>query len=90
MWQPDAKANDHYYWYYGTYALYQFGGEAWQAWDRALGAAVLGSQRKDGAHRGSWDPAGPWGWSGGRVYSTALMALCLEVHFRYGRVLGAR
>mgnify|MGYP000337542782 CR=1 FL=1 len=31
-----------------------------------------------------------WGWSGGRVYSTALMVLCLEVYFRYGKVLGAR
>jgi hypothetical protein len=24
------------------------------------------------------------------VYSTALMVLCLEVYFRYARVLGAR
>ena len=52
--------------------------------------AVLASQRRDGAHEGSWDPVGPWGHSGGRVYSTALMVLCLEVYFRYSRVLGAR
>ena len=39
---------------------------------------------------GSWDPLDPWGEEGGRVYSTALMVLCLEVYFRYGKVLGSR
>jgi len=53
-------------------------------------AAVVSSQRKDGSATGSWDPIGPWGFSGGRVYSTALGVLCLEVYFRYARVLGAR
>jgi hypothetical protein len=39
------------------------------------------SQRQDGDEKGSWDPgACPWGSVGGRVYSTALMALCLEVY----------
>ena len=28
---------------------------------------------------GSWDPIGPWGYAGGRVYSTALMAMCLSL-----------
>jgi hypothetical protein len=51
---------------------------------------VLESQCKPGASRGSWDPIGPWGFSGGRVYSTAIGVLCLEVYFRYAKVLGAR
>jgi hypothetical protein len=55
----------------------------------AMKAAVVDSQRKDGDERGSWDPqVDPWGFSGGRVYSTALMALCLEVYFRYSRTAG--
>ncbi|MEZ6017730.1 MAG: prenyltransferase/squalene oxidase repeat-containing protein [Planctomycetota bacterium] len=93
VWTPESrgKGNDMYYWYYGSYAMYQLGGEHWRAWSKALKPAVVGSQRQEGgAARGSWDPLGPWGWSGGRVYSTALMALCLEVEFRYGRILGAR
>ena len=45
---------------------------------------------RSGDDRGSWDPVGPWGFAGGRVYSTASMVLCLEVYFRYAKVLGAR
>ena len=90
VWDSSVKANDMYYWYYGTYAMYQMGGKHWEDWNKAMKPAVLESQRMDGASKGSWDPIGPWGWSGGRVYSTALMVLCLEVYFRYGRVLGAR
>ena len=52
--------------------------------------AVIETQRRDGDEKGSWDPVGPWGYAGGRVYATALMTLCMEVYFRYGRVLGAR
>lgn len=80
-----------YYWYYGSYAMYQMGGSYWNEWNKAMKPAVLESQRtQGGSSHGSWDPIGPWGWAGGRVYSTALMVLCLEVYFRYGKVLGAR
>ena len=89
-WDPDGLTNDMYYWYYGSYAMYQMGGKPWRAWEKAMRKAVVSSQRKDGAAAGSWDPNGPWGFSGGRVYSTALGVLSLEVTFRYSRVLGAR
>jgi len=89
-WDPDGFGCDMYYWYYGTYAMFQMGGGNWKAWEGAMKRAVLDSQRKDGDEKGSWDPVGPWGHAGGRVYSTALMTLSLEVYFRYARVLGAR
>ncbi|HED66412.1 MAG TPA: hypothetical protein ENJ09_12770 [Planctomycetes bacterium] len=81
---------DMYYWYYGTYAMFQIGGDGWKKWNRAMKEAVLEHQSTEGDEKGSWDPVGPWGFSGGRVYSTALMTLCIEVYFRYGNVLGAR
>jgi hypothetical protein len=62
----------------------------WEPWNKALKKAVLDSQRHDGDEKGSWDPKDAWGFPGGRVYSTALMVLCLEVYYRYGRVLGGR
>ena len=82
---------DMYYWYYGSYAMFQMGGSKyWKPWNSALKKAVLESQRKDGDFKGSWDPDCAWGYAGGRVYSTACMVLCLEVYFRYAQVLGAR
>ena len=90
-WDPDGYGNDMYYWYYGTYAMFQMGGSRyWKPWNAAMKTAVLNSQRREGHLRGSWDPNGPWGYAGGRVYSTACMVLCLEVYFRYAKVLGAR
>ena len=89
-WDPDGFGNDMYYWYYGTYAMYQLGGAHWRRWEAAMKPAILDSRRTDGDRKGSWDPSGPWGFSGGRVYSTALMALSIEVYFRYSRLTGAR
>lgn len=80
-------AIDHYYWYYATYALYQMGGEPWRKWSKALSPAVEKTQREDGNFAGSWDPNGAWGEAGGRVYSTAILALTLQAYFRYTRVL---
>jgi hypothetical protein len=89
-WDPDGLSNDMYYWYYGSYAMFQMGKRHWEGWNKSMKKAVLESQRKDGSSKGSWDPIGPWGHSGGRVYSTALGVLCLEVYFRYSSLLGAR
>ncbi len=90
VWDPEGFGCDMYYWYYGTYAMFQMGGSHWKSWNQAMKKAVLESQRKDGDEKGSWDPVGPWGYTGGRVYATASMTLCLEVYFRYAKVLGAR
>ncbi len=92
-WEPEERGCDMYYWYYGTYAMFQMGAHKtsyWKKWEATLDAAVIQTQRKDGDEKGSWDPVGPWGFAGGRVYSTALMVLTLEVKFRYARVLGTR
>ena len=90
-WSEDGSSNDMYYWYYGTFALNQWGGKHWKDWKKAIEKALLGSQRTEkGNFKGSWDPNGPWGEDGGRVYSTATCALILEVYYRYARVLGAR
>jgi hypothetical protein len=82
---------DFYYWYYGTLAMHQIGGPSWDRWNKAMQKAILDTQRRDPTcARGSWDPIDAWGEEGGRVYSTALLTLCLEVYYRYERVFGAR
>jgi hypothetical protein len=87
VWDEKSGGIDHYYWYYGTYAMYQAGGPQWAAWSKRLDAAVVKTQRNDGNFQGSWDPIGVWGEDGGRVYSTAILALCLEAYYRYTRLV---
>ncbi len=72
-----------YYWYYGTLGMYQLQGEPWQRWNEALQSTLINRQRADGDMAGSWDPECIWGGYGGRIYSTALSTLCLEVYYRY-------
>jgi len=72
-----------YYWYYGTLGMYQLGGVYWEKWNEALKATLIARQRTDGPLSGSWDADTMWGSYGGRVFTTALGALCLEVYYRY-------
>lgn len=77
-----------YYWYYATLSLYQLHDQRWEVWNGALQTALLGTQRHDGRWTGSWNPDTVWGGYGGRAYSTAMSALCLEVYYRYLPVYG--
>jgi len=69
-------------------ALHQIGGTNWKYWNSALKTALTRNQHKTTTYcmyKGSWDPIDPWGPDGGRVYSTAICALCLEAYYRYER-----
>jgi len=73
-----------YYWYYGTLAMFQAGGENWKYWNENLRDMLIENQRKEGCARGSWDPEGRWlGKVAGRVYVTAMNAMNLQVYYRY-------
>ncbi len=72
-----------YYWYYGTVGIYHFQDARWRRWNTAMQETLLRSQRQDANAAGSWDPATRWSCYGGRVYSTAMATLCLEVYYRY-------
>ncbi len=87
---PGWNQKDFYYWYYATYAMHNMGGEYRLWWNRRIRDVLLANQRRDGDHEGSWDPdRDRWGRHGGRVYTTALGALCLEVYYRYGDALNS-
>jgi hypothetical protein len=84
-WDVGAGLVDMYYWYFGTLAMYQLGGRYWKAWNPCVRNALIPTQRRRGCENGSWDPVGAWGKAGGRVYSTAICVLILEVYYRYAR-----
>ena len=81
---------DFYYWYYAMLGLFQVGGQEWKAWGTPACKLLVDRQRSGAPDvDGSWDPAGKWCDRGGRVYSTAMGALSLEVFYRYPQVFGA-
>lgn len=84
VWKADRI--DAIYWYFGTFAMLQMGGEPWAAWERAI-AALPEHQRKDGNFAGSWDPVGVWDADGGRVLVTALYALTLQANARAAKLV---
>lgn len=80
---PGESRPNFYYWYYGTLATYQLQGEHWRRWNDAIRLQLLAMQQTAGDLAGSWDPDPVWGGYGGRIYSTSLATLCLEVYYRY-------
>jgi hypothetical protein len=96
VWKDNNAGVNFYYWYYATLCMFQMGGEHWTKWNKAMKKSLLEHQRKggpvDGSANdvdGSWDPVGGGHVPrGGRVFSTALGALSLEVYYRYLPVYG--
>jgi len=89
---PQTKRVNLYYWYYATLALHNQqqrsdeAAAAWNAWNEALTDALLETQVTDGEEVGSWNTNTVWGGYGGRVYTTAMATMCLEVYYRYAPV----
>jgi hypothetical protein len=81
--RPTPSHVNLYYWYYGTLAMYHAGGSQWEVWNKELKHTLLKLQRQSGSDAGSWPANGVWGGYGGRVYSTSMAALNLEVYYRY-------
>ncbi len=81
---PNPRSPNYYYWYYGALALHQHQGEIWREWNAKMKEVLLESQVREGAGAGSWPDDGQWVKKrGGKVMSTAMAALSLEVYYRY-------
>ncbi|MBN9118401.1 MAG: hypothetical protein J0I06_04430 [Planctomycetes bacterium] len=92
---PSETNRDPLYLYYAAWVLLRYEGEDWKNWNEGPKAAD-GSRkggmrdllfgllvRKDGAMLGSWDANGDSGRRFGRLGTTALNVLTLEVYYRY-------
>ncbi|MCH8829281.1 MAG: hypothetical protein IID45_06860, partial [Planctomycetes bacterium] len=81
---PSAKSNlTSYYWYYATQVMYHMQGKYWQTWNSRMRQTLVETQIKTGPLAGTWTPRDRWEKRGGRVYSTALRVLILEVYYRH-------
>ncbi len=81
---------DLYYIYYGTLALYQHQGPIWQQWNNDLKRILPDIQIKSGSLAGSWDLSRSNTKGGGRIASTTLAILSLEVYYRILPMYGFR
>ena len=77
-----------YYWYYATQLLHNMKNQDWDDWNLKVREGLITMQIKDGTcANGSWDPDFPaqdvWGQRAGRLFTTSLSILTLEVYYRY-------
>jgi len=81
---------DVYYNYYATQVLHHYEGRQWKAWNAKLRDFLVTSQATDDHERGSWHFAHEHSKTAGRLYSTAMCAMTLEVYYRYLPLYGKR
>ncbi len=87
-----------YYYYYATQVVFRYEGEQWTTWNEGPKQAdgtrkggmrdwLVSTQNKkagDAVKQGSWDPEAGWlGQGCGRLGTTAVCVLQLEVYYRY-------
>ncbi len=78
-----SKTNT-YYNYYATQVLKQVGGKDWEAWNVRMREQLLSSQTTSGHAAGSWYwDDGHSTDSAGRLYTTCMATMMLEVYYRY-------
>ncbi len=85
---PSRDALNFYYIYYGSLALMQLQGDDWRKWNAQTSALLVGLQERQGPLTGSFTTESEWGPRGGRVYTTAMATLTLEVYYRYAPMAG--
>ena len=88
QWGGKSKSSitDYYLWYNCTLAMFQAGGEPWKRWNDVTRERIVSLQvQGTDCTRGSWPPSDRWSHEGGRIYSTALAVLTLEVYYRFAK-----
>src|SRR5690606_22227415 len=73
-----------YFNYYATQVMHHYEGEMWLKWNSVMRDQLIKDQMQDGHEKGSWHyDAGHGASVGGRLYTTALCAMTLEVYYRH-------
>lgn len=85
-WGPSS--NDIYYNYYATQVLRHWGGSDWKRWNETMREYLINTQATQGHESGSWYFDDPHSRIGGRLYTTAMAVMILEVYYRYMPLYG--
>ena len=81
--KTEPSKNDSYYNYYATQTMHQWGGDEWKKWNEVMRDQLINTQVKTGHEAGSWKVTDGHGGAGGRLYSTCLATMTLEVYYRH-------
>ena len=76
--------------YYASLAMMQLGGKAWENWNPKMQKYLTQLQKRGGDDDGAWDLKTQYsGHHAGKIYTTAMATLSLEVYYRYLPMLRA-
>jgi hypothetical protein len=79
-----GPSNNMYHNYYATQVMRHWEGEQWTKWNAVMRDQLVNSQDKRGHEEGSWAGGNDHGATrGGRLYTTAMSAMVLEVYYRH-------
>jgi hypothetical protein len=81
--KEQPKANNMYFNYYASQVLHHTGGTGWKRWNTRMRNYLVATQADSGHEKGSWYIDEAWSDRGGRLYTTTLAILSLEVYYRY-------
>ena len=78
-----SSKSDVYFNYYGTLVLHHARAPQWKQWNQTVREQLVASQQREGHEAGSWFFADQHGSVGGRLYTTAMAIMTLEVYYRF-------
>jgi hypothetical protein len=81
--REQPRDSNMYFNYYTSQVLHHVGGNSWKKWNPRMRNYLVSTQAEDGHEAGSWYFDEAWSDRGGRLYSTTLAILTLEVYYRY-------
>lgn len=85
-----VSKDDIYFNFYTTLLLHHLQHESWDYWNEAVRERLIRTQATRGHEIGSWHFKHQHGDVGGRLYSTAMAVMTLEVYYRYSPLFGLK
>jgi hypothetical protein len=84
IFDQGPSKSDIYFNYYATQVLHHLQGPNWKTWNLEMREFLINSQVKSADHdAGSWYFEDKHGRVGGRLYTTAMAVMTLEVYYRF-------
>ena len=81
--ETGSSDSDIYFNFYGTLVLHHARAPQWKQWNQTVRDHLIQTQRRNGHEAGSWFFSDLHGNTGGRLYTTAMAIMTLEVYYRF-------